>query len=463
MSLKTRSRIVPDTRVRPLPVDRGDDAPDTVPMDHLPQPATGASVAVSPMPNPHGRIAVVGGGIAGTATALFLAGIGAEVVLFERRERPALDAPGMLLQPNGRAALDVIEAGFARRLGGVPVHRWYGEDSDGRVLLDVHYDDWRTGSHALGVHRGLLHAALWSLLEGSGARIVTGVAVSGIRCEDHGVDLSFDRADGRSRTETRAPARYDGIVLADGFGSALREQGGLVHRSRSSAWGQLWAIVPDHQRRFVGTYEQRAGDGGTNLGILPIGRPGGDAEVMLTWALRADRLDAWRTEGLEPWKARAKAFWPWAGPVIDAITDEAQVRFEPFGEVRMTQWHRDRVVVVGDAGHAAEPDLLQGANQALVDATTLAYAVGASYGRLPDAFARFSDVRRRNLQFHQAASRWFTSMTRRPSLGTRLMSWGLRLRAARGLAVQTIAGVRQGLFRPPIRLPGEVLTDDDLD
>ncbi len=459
MSLKTRSRIVPDTRDRPRPAD----ASDTLPMDHLPRLAPGASLAVSASSNVHGRIAVVGGGIAGTAAALFLAGIGVEVVLFERRQRPALETPGMLLQANGQAALDVIESGFARRLGGVPVHRWYGEDSRGRVLIDVHYDDWRPGSHALGVHRGLLHAALWSLLEGSAARIVTGVTVSAVRGDEHGVDLSFDRSDGRPQGDAQTPARYDGIVLADGFGSTLRDQCGLVHRSRSSAWGQLWAIVPDHERRFVGTYEQRAGDDGMNLGILPVGRPGGRAEVMLTWALRADRLDAWRAEGIEAWKDRAKNLWPWAAPVIDAITDPGQVRFEPFGEVRMTQWHRDRVVVVGDAGHAAEPDLLQGANQALVDATTLAYAVGASYGRLPDAFARYSDVRRRNLRFHQSASRWFTSMTRRPSPATRLLSWGLRLRALRGLAVQTIAGVRQGVFSPPIRLPGDVLTDDDLD
>ena len=77
----------------------------------------------------------------------------------------------------------------------------------------------------------------------------------------------------------------------------------------------------------------------------------------------------------------------------------------------MSRWHGDGVVVLGDAGHAMSPQLGQGVNLALADASCLAKALAEL--PLPDALARYSRERRFALAYYRFASRqltpWFQS------------------------------------------------------
>src|SRR5699024_2717829 len=68
-------------------------------------------------------------------------------------------------------------------------------------------------------------------------------------------------------------------------------------------------------------------------------------------------------------------FTGWHCPIAELIaaTDAEAVHRTPIADLStpLPRFHRDRVVLLGDAGHAMTPNLGQGGGQALEDAATL--------------------------------------------------------------------------------------------
>jgi 2-polyprenyl-6-methoxyphenol hydroxylase-like FAD-dependent oxidoreductase len=60
-------------------------------------------------------------------------------------------------------------------------------------------------------------------------------------------------------------------------------------------------------------------------------------------------------------------------------------------------WHRDRMVIIGDAAHATAPSAGQGASMALEDAVALALAL-RDHGSVPAAFAAYEHGRRERVE-----------------------------------------------------------------
>ena len=59
----------------------------------------------------------------------------------------------------------------------------------------------------------------------------------------------------------------------------------------------------------------------------------------------------------------------------------------------MEPWHKDNVLVIGDAAHAPLPTSGQGACQALEDAWHLAELLGTYDGNIDSVFSEFTKVR----------------------------------------------------------------------
>src|SRR5262245_15913430 len=108
-------------------------------------------------------IAIVGCGIAGMASALFLARAGHRVRLFERFATPRPLGSGLLLQPTGLAVLDRLGLRQPVETAGARIDRLVGRVvPSGRTILDVAYADLG-GRHAgVGIHRSALFDALYS-------------------------------------------------------------------------------------------------------------------------------------------------------------------------------------------------------------------------------------------------------------------------------------------------------------
>jgi 2-polyprenyl-6-methoxyphenol hydroxylase-like FAD-dependent oxidoreductase len=392
------------------------------------------------------RIAVAGCGTAGPAAALLLRRAGHDVTVYERFEDPRPVGAGILVQPTGMAVLDELGLGSAIREEGARVERLHGATAGGRTVLDLRYSDLEPGLHGLGLHRGALFATLHGALEAAKVPIHLGCALTGIDRDGDGAWLLAGEA-----AERHGP--YDLVVVADGARSALRGATGIPHRVRPYPWGAVWAIAHDAAGEYGGVLAQTYRGTRGMAGFLPTGREpeSGMRVVSLFWSLRADAVAAWRAAGTEAWKAQVLALEPRAAVILDQVGDIETLTFAAYHDVRMRRWHGDRVVMLGDAGHAMSPQLGQGANLALVDASALARAL-AEHGDVPSALAAYSRARRANLLYYGAASRGLTPLFQ-SSLGAlgpprdALMGPACRFGPTRRLMLSSLAGRMGGSSR----------------
>ena len=401
-------------------------------------------------------IGIIGCGTAGSAAALFLAEAGHRVTVYERVPDPGPVGAGVMLQPTGQtvlARLGLRDAVLARC---APITRLRCQRSGGRVLFDLPYDDIPGDHLGYGLHRGVLFEHLFRAVRTAPIDLRLGVAIEDLAPAAGDRGHYFVTPDG----ERLGPHAL--CVVADGARSQLRDDTAIRKRVRPYPWGALWFVGDDPEGHHAGELYQVVRGTRQMMGLLPTGLGPGDGpatpKVSLFYSLRADAVDAYRAAGLDAWKRRILALEPRAAPVLDQIHALDQVLFAQYHDVSMYPWNTDRVVYLGDAGHAMSPQLGQGANLALWDAMALADALGA-HGRLPDALTAYSRARRPHLGFYQLATRWLTPFFQSdaaPLAWLRDLAFPLatRLPFVRRLMVRSMAGLCQGLgLGAPLALP----------
>jgi 2-polyprenyl-6-methoxyphenol hydroxylase-like FAD-dependent oxidoreductase len=396
------------------------------------------------------RVGVVGAGTAGSAAALFLARAGHEVTVCERVPEPAPVGAGITLQPTGQAVLARLGLLEPVRASGAPIDRLHCTSAGGRVIVSLPYGDVASDLHGLGLHRGVLFETLFTA-----ARREPRVDV---RC---GVDVTAWRRDGAARwlvTSAGELGPFDLVVVADGSVSELHPHTSISHTVKPYPWGALWFVAEDRDGTFSGELRQVVDGTRHMFGLLPTGRaPDGRAVVSLFWSLRADRFDAWRDAGLAAWKEHILRYDRRAGPLLDQITDPAQVVFARYRDVAMRGWHEPGAVFIGDAAHATSPQLGQGANLALWDAMVLADSLAAAGDGLDGGLAGYTRARRPHLGFYQLATRSLTPFFQSDSrlagfLRDVLFPVSRWLGPLRRRMVRTMAGIERGILRRPIPL-----------
>ena len=106
------------------------------------------------------RIAIVGYGTAGQASAALLAREGHALDLFEQAPVLGPVGAGFLLQPVGLAVLWRLGLFDAALAHGMKVRRLYGETPRRRGVMDMRYAELDVRLFGLGMQRGALFALL---------------------------------------------------------------------------------------------------------------------------------------------------------------------------------------------------------------------------------------------------------------------------------------------------------------
>lgn len=333
---------------------------------------------------------VVGGGVAGPATALALQKVGVVAVVLEAWPRSDGEAGSWFtLAPNGLHALDVLDARpLATRLG-FPSESNVMAGASGRVLgsmsLGVPLDD---GTVAVTMKRSHLAAALLGEVERRGMEV---------RHASRVVDVD-SRADGVTVTlEDGSTLDADLLVGADGVRSLVRDVidpqaaparyvgltnfGGITDRT------PLAASLPARQWHFV--FGSRA-----FFGAHPT--PEGDVVWFVNVPGPAITPDERAARTPEQWRDHLVGLLAAdAGPAADLVRAG---RLELWADnthdlPRVTRWHRERMVLVGDAAHAPSPSSGQGASLALEDAVVLATCLRDAPS-VEEALAAYESTRR---------------------------------------------------------------------
>ncbi|WP_063003196.1 FAD-dependent monooxygenase [Nocardia salmonicida] len=307
-------------------------------------------------------VLVLGGGLAGSAAAVFLARAGLDVDLVEARGRGHAIGSGITLQGNALRVLRDLDlwSDISRESWGFDTLGIRATDAHGSLLAEL--PDTKTGGPdlpaAVGMERPVLAAMLHDAAEKAGTRLRFGVRATGFEADDTGVDVVFD--DGASR-------RYDVVIGADGVRSPTRRALGIDSEPQPTGMG-IWRLVCSRPASITRT-DLYYGGVAHIAGYCPTG-----PDSMYAYIVEDthDRSALSKTEQLEVMRALAAEYHgPW-DEVRALLTDPDAVNYTRFEQhVIDGPWNRGRIVLIGDAAHACPPTLAQGGAQALEDAAVL--------------------------------------------------------------------------------------------
>ncbi len=294
------------------------------------------------------RAEIIGGGVAGLATATAMALRGADVRVHEQAARITEVGAGLQISPNGLAVLDGLGAGDALRSQSVQARAVRLIDGvTGRVVLTLDLAGHRPDQEWRFVHRATLIDILHAAAEAAGATIDTGARI--------------DAAEAGLFADKGAL-----VVGADGIRSMLR---GLILGTKAPDFtGQIaWrAIIDDEAPPEVQVWM------GPGRHIVSYPLPGGRRNIVAVLESATWAEEGWRHPG-DPEKLR-KAFGSFVQPASQWLETVAHANvWGLFAHPVARSWSEGgKAVLVGDAAHPMLPFLAQGANMALEDAWVLA-------------------------------------------------------------------------------------------
>ncbi len=334
------------------------------------------------------RIAVLGGGIGGLATAAFLHRAGLSATVYEQAPRLGDVGAGLVVAPNAArqlrklGALDEFRDRAVQLEVGWEFRRW----EDGTVLSSEDLAascEKLYGEHTYTAHRADLLAAIASKVPAD--TIHLGHKAVGLE-QRGGAALRLTFADGAS-VETDVLIGADGVhsvVRGALFGTSPATYSGicafraLVPGENAPAFARrraqtLW-IGPDHH---LVHYPVSAGKYVNLVAFAPAGD-----FTLESWTATAT-IEEFLSE-FEGWDSRLVTLIRAGGtPGRWALVDR-----EP-----LTQWSQGTATLLGDAAHPMFPFFAQGAAQAIEDAAMIARCLAEGIDNPVRALRRYEEIR----------------------------------------------------------------------
>ena len=342
------------------------------------------------MPAAHTAL-VIGGGIAGPVAVTALAKAGIEASMYETRPADPVAANGiggsLALEPNGLAALRIIDADDAVRAGAIPITR---------SVMSIASKPGREVPTPPGlpprqlIDRGALHRILRDRAHRAGVRIHDGRRLIGVDERLDGITAHFADgthasadlligADGVHSTVRRlidpgAPAAgYTGLLGFEGLVDDAADTADLAPGTMTFAFG----------RRAYYLYWKR-----------PDGRIGWGANLPSPQHLSFREA---RAIPAEDWLDRLRVAYaddtPGARLAAETTPDILQVVGGLHIMAPVPHWYRGRMVLVGDSVHAPSNSTGQGASLAMESAIQLARCL-RDLPDVPSAFGAYEELRR---------------------------------------------------------------------
>jgi 2-polyprenyl-6-methoxyphenol hydroxylase-like FAD-dependent oxidoreductase len=331
------------------------------------------------------QVAILGGGVAGVSSAIALAQQGFDVRVYERHDGETHIGAGIVVWPNAAYVLrqlGVLEA--IESASGRPKRmRRLTPENDDLGALDIELIDRQMAHPSLSILRSDFQRILVSRLKSLGIAIEYGRTVSHI---DSG-------ANGRTAIHFKDGTKVtaDLVIGADGR---------MASPSRRYVTGHN-APVYQHFVNWIGVCESpdvlfdvdEIADYwgvGERFGIVPVSRH------VAYWAGGAtEEIVAARNPANYKHELEAR-FSAWPEPVRAVITHTPPERINKIyvhDHDPIPAWHRDNLVLIGDAAHASLPTSGQGACQALEDAWHLTSCLVRYPDDLQQALLKFTETR----------------------------------------------------------------------
>ena len=350
------------------------------------------------------RIAIVGGGLGGLATALFLRQAGLDATVYEQALELREVGAGIVVSPNMVRALDRL--GLARKLPEFAVcleaawefRRW----EDGRVLFVQPLGEQCErlyGAHCYVAHRADLMSLLLQALPRDLLRLDH--RCTALREDGPVVELTFARRDG---TQTRIEA--DVVIGADGIHSTVQSVVAPQVDARFSGLCAFRCLVPADQAPAMALRPVQTLWLGPGRHFVHYPISGGRlVNVVAIVPAGAWRVESWTADGdiadlsaeFDRWDERVQQL------IVSASSTK---RWALVDRNPLERWTVGRVTLLGDAAHAMLPFFAQGAAQAIEDACVVAACLRrADRASVPQALQHYEAIRRPRASRVQLMSR----------------------------------------------------------
>ncbi len=331
------------------------------------------------------RVAIIGGGVAGVSAGIALARNGHDVTVYERRSAPGTIGAGVVCWPNASYVLS--ELGVLQTLtplSGRPTEMCRLTARGERLgVVDIRALDECMGSPSLSVLRSDLMAALLGRLQTLGVRVRYGLAVTHLAAGERG----------RARIFVDDGENIDADVVIGADGRMMSRARAFVHGDarpiyqRFVNWiGVFESSVPHFSAMQIQDFWGHA----LRFGVVPL------TPHRAYWAAAAAAPSIGSNDRAAYRDEVRTLFGSWPEPIPTLIADTPVQRMNKIyvhDHDPIACWHRDNVVLIGDAAHAPLPTSGQGACQALEDSLHLAQALEDAPGQVDAAFVRFTTRR----------------------------------------------------------------------
>ncbi|MFM9968408.1 MAG: flavin-dependent oxidoreductase [Burkholderiales bacterium] len=316
-------------------------------------------------------VAIIGGGIGGLVTALYLHREGLPCRIFEAANEFKPLGVGINMLPHAMKCLSDlgVEAGIRRR--GVEPKEFIWFNQHGQYIYSEPCG--KAGGYAsphFSIHRADLHAALLEVVR---ERLGDDIVVMGRKCtkvdqDERGVTLHF--AD--------APSERAEIAIAcDGFHSAVRRQFYPDEGRGVFAGINLWRGVTINKPFLSGASIVRAGPLRVGKFMCYAIRNLPDGTQLVNWASEVQR-DTW-TENDWNMPGRLEDFihyhenqhFEWLDVPDFIRRAEFILEYPMVDRDPIKRWTFGRVTLLGDAAHPMYPRGANGGAQAILDAELL--------------------------------------------------------------------------------------------
>ncbi len=391
------------------------------------------------------NIAVIGGGIAGSAAALFLKRQNHEITVFERETEPKPLGAGIMLQWTGKAVLENLGYHNFLETYAHPIPRFKGQTTDGDVKYFLDFEEYNPEKIGWGLQRGALFTMLFESLEKESIRVVKGCDISKVIFQNKKT-LLYDQ----NNNEYNG---FDLIIVANGARSKIRDQFGICQRSRQQSYSAIWAKIPlTNQKLSEGIlqiYHKR-----DLLGFMPIGKdPHEENPIEMLnffWGIAGKTTELLEPSNFKSWKEKLLKIAPEFKDQLEEIKSPDQLTFAPYADSKIAPLYHKNVVFIGDVAHAMSPQLSSGTNMALLDAFLLSESL-VKYKNLKIALKSFSKKRMKQHDCYQAISRGITPFFQSPLplnlFRDKILPAFYKVGFVKKLILETLTGTKKSWFQ----------------
>ena len=331
------------------------------------------------------NVVILGGGVAGISSAIALKQKGFDVTVYERHESETNIGAGIVVWPNAAYILDKLGVlNEIKSVSGYPSNM-QRISSEGESLGSINIESINKimGYPSLSILRKDFQKILIKKLKTLGVSVKYGHTVSKLKTNKdnkvrvhftNGIDITADvviGADGRMTSLAREYVNGENKPIYQGFINWIG-----VFESDTKVFKEM--DVKD----YWGT--------GERFGIVPV------SQNKAYWA---GGIASKNTNERKPknYKTELKSiFSSWSNTIEKVITETPAKKINKIyvhDHNPIEKWHKNNLIVIGDASHAPLPTSGQGACQALEDAWYLAECLIENKTNIENAFTQFTELR----------------------------------------------------------------------